>query len=76
MSVVAIFASDPPRKRRSRIGTGSSKTRGIQVALLKERLGIADGRLIFGTQNLEDHQPLKNYEIAPRSVIEVTQYIY
>lgn len=41
------------------------------VALLKERLGIADGRLIFGTQNLEDHQPLKNYEIAPRSVIEV-----
>jgi hypothetical protein len=41
------------------------------VAELKERLGVADGRLIFGTQDLEDHQPLRNYAIAPKSVIEV-----
>jgi hypothetical protein len=41
------------------------------VAALKERLGLTEGRLIFGTQDLEDQHPLKHYEIAPRSVIEV-----
>merc|ERR1719197_2104902 len=41
------------------------------VAALKERLGLAEGRLIFGTQDLEDHYPLKHYAIAPRSVVEV-----
>lgn len=41
------------------------------VAALKERLGVAEGRLIFGTQDLEDHQPLTHYAIAPRSVVEV-----
>lgn len=57
------------------VGTNTEKLvrarRRESVAALKERLGVVGGRLIFGTQHLEDHQPLKNYEIAPRSVIEV-----
>jgi hypothetical protein len=57
------------------VGTNTEKLvrarRRESVAALKERLGISGGRLIFGTQNLEDDQPLKHYSIAPRSVIEV-----
>merc|ERR1719197_1145078 len=57
------------------VGTNTEKLvrarRRESVAALKERLGVAGGRLIFGTQDLEDHQPLRNYAIAPRSVIEV-----